>query len=445
MWKHISIIITIILTLAAASSGFAAKPKQKRDAAKVRKEQQATKKAIRETTQKLNVNTRETKKQLARLNSLNSEIESKGQQITHMQLGVDSINSSINAISDSIAVLDSRMLALRSSYISSLRKLQGTSGSMSTLSFIFSSESFAEAYRRIRYMQQFDKWRKRKSGDITATAALLKERRNTLDTARRSRSAALARLSTARRELESTKAETDKVVASLKSESGSLKALLKEKQEQARRLDRELDKIIAEEQARIERQRKEEERKRREAERKAAAAAKPNSGSASASSAASASPKPTSTAPTSVAAADRALTGSFEANKGRLLFPVAGKYRIVRGFGRQKHPQLEHVETDNSGIDIEALGSKSARAVFEGTVSATFRQPGYGTIVMIRHGNYLTIYANLDGISVKNGDKVKTGQTIGTILTDPDEDNRAILHFELRKERTKLNPSLWIK
>ena len=117
----------------------------------------------------------------------------------------------------------------------------------------------------------------------------------------------------------------------------------------------------------------------------------------------------------------------------------------MRGFGRQKHPQLEHVETENSGIDIEALGSKNARAVFEGTVSATFRQPGYGTIVMIRHGNYLTIYANLDGINVKNGDKVKTGQTIGTILTDPDEENRAILHFELRKERTKLNPSLWVR
>lgn len=440
MWRY-TILVIIALCMGLCADSYAAKPRQKRDAAKVRKEQQATKKAITETTRKLTVNTRETKKQLARLNSLNSEITSKGQQITQIQNGVDSLNASISHISDSIAILDKRMENLRQSYIASLRKLQGSNTSMSTLSFIFSSESFTDAYRRIRYLQQFDKWRKRKAGDINATAALLNERKNELDTVQRSHTAALIKLNKARKELESTKAETDKVVANLKSESGSLKALLKEKQEQARRLDRELDKIIAEEQARIERQKK-------EAEKKAAAAkSKGNTHASSSGSSTSSSSKPASSSntATSVAAADRALTGSFEANKGRLLFPVSGKYRIVRGFGRQKHPQLEHVETENSGIDIEALGSKNARAVFEGTVSATFRQPGYGTIVMIRHGNYLTIYANLDGINVKNGDKVKTGQTIGTILTDPDEENRAILHFELRKERTKLNPSLWVR
>jgi septal ring factor EnvC (AmiA/AmiB activator) len=446
MWRYI-LLIVMSLSIACADDAFAAKPKQKRDAAKVKKEQQATRKAIQETSKKISANTQETKKQLARLNSLNSEITAKGQQISHIQSGVDSLDRHISTISDSISSLNSHMEALRSSYITSLRKMQGSSGSISTLSFIFSAESFTDAYRRVRYMQQFNRWRKRKAEDINSTSALLLERKNALDTARRSRTTALARLNVARKELESTKAETDKVVANLKSEGSSLKAVLKEKQEQARRLDRELDKLIAEEQARIERQRKEEERKRREAERKAAAKANKKSPASAASSTAAEAPKPAekTTAPTSVAAADRALSGSFEANKGKLLFPVSGKYRIVRGFGRQKHPQLEHVETDNSGIDIEALSSKSARAVFDGTVSATFRQPGYGTIVMIRHGNYLTIYANLDGINVKNGDKVKAGQTIGTILTDPDEENRTILHFELRKERTKLNPSLWVR
>lgn len=446
MWRYI-LLIVMSLSIACADDAFAAKPKQKRDAAKVKKEQQATRKAIQETSKKISANTQETKKQLARLNSLNSEITAKGQQISHIQSGVDSLDRHISTISDSISSLNSHMEALRSSYITSLRKMQGSSGSISTLSFIFSAESFTDAYRRVRYMQQFNRWRKRKAEDINSTSALLLERKNALDTARRSRTTALARLNVARKELESTKAETDKVVANLKSERGSLKAVLKEKQEQARRLDRELDKLIAEEQARIERQRKEEERKRREAERKAAAKANKKSPASAASSTTAEAPKPAekTTAPTSVAAADRALSGSFEANKGKLLFPVSGKYRIVRGFGRQKHPQLEHVETDNSGIDIEALSSKSARAVFDGTVSATFRQPGYGTIVMIRHGNYLTIYANLDGINVKNGDKVKAGQTIGTILTDPDEENRTILHFELRKERTKLNPSLWVR
>lgn len=446
MWKKILLII--VLSFGLCSDSYAVKPK--RDAAKIRKEQQATKKQIKETTQKININTRETKKQLSRLNSLNGEIEVKGAEINKMKIGVDSINRRLTTINDSINALNSHLASLRDSYVKSLRKMQGTSGAMGSLAFIFSSESFSEAYRKLRYMQQFDKWRKRKAQDIKVTEDLLKERKMVLDTVRRSRNIELSKLNMLRKDLEQKRVETDKVVAQLKSEGNNLRTVLREKEEQQRRLDRELDKIIAEEQARIERQRKEAERKEQERKRKEAEAKKRTTAQAS-------SPKPVETpaktpepatpAPpaTSVAAADRALTGSFESNQGKLLFPVAGKYRIVRGFGRQKHPQLAHVETENSGIDIEAISSKQARAVFDGTVSATFKQPGYGTIVMIRHGNYLTIYANLDAISVKNGDKVRTGQTLGTIITDPDEDNRAILHFELRKERTKLNPMLWVR
>lgn len=446
MWKKILVII--VLSFGLCSDSYAVKPK--RDAAKIRKEQQATKKQIKETTQKINVNTRKTKKQLSRLNSLNGEIEVKGAEINKMKIGVDSINRRLTTINDSINALNSHLASLRDSYVKSLRKMQGTSGAMGSLAFIFSSESFSEAYRKLRYMQQFDKWRKRKAQDIKATEDLLKERKMVLDTVRRSRNIELSKLNMLRKDLEQKRVETDKVVAQLKSEGNNLRTVLREKEEQQRRLDRELDKIIAEEQARIERQRKEAERKEQERKRKEAEAKKKTTAQASSPKPAETpakKPEPANPAPpaTSVAAADRALTGSFESNQGKLLFPVAGKYRIVRGFGRQKHPQLAHVETENSGIDIEALSSKQARAVFDGTVSATFKQPGYGTIVMIRHGNYLTIYANLDAISVKNGDKVRTGQTLGTIITDPDEDNRAILHFELRKERTKLNPMLWVR
>ena len=117
----------------------------------------------------------------------------------------------------------------------------------------------------------------------------------------------------------------------------------------------------------------------------------------------------------------------------------------MKGFGRQPHPELKHVETDNSGIDIEAPRGTSARAIFDGTVSAIFKQPGFNTIVMIRHGEYISIYAGLGTLSVKNGQKVTSGQAIGTIFTDPDNDNRSILHFEIRKERQKLNPTLWVR
>ncbi len=124
---------------------------------------------------------------------------------------------------------------------------------------------------------------------------------------------------------------------------------------------------------------------------------------------------------------------------------MAGKYKIVRAYGRQQHPELPHVTTENSGIDIEVAPGSTARAIFNGKVSAIFRQPGFNTIVMIRHGSYLTVYANLGDILVKNGEEVKAGQTIGRVYADPDDGNRSILHFELRKEREKLNPTAWVK
>lgn len=335
---------------------------------------------------------------------------------------------------------------MRHTYAKALRSTQGSNGAMNTLAFIFSSETFGNAWQRVRYLRRFGQWRRNQTERILRAADSLEIRRQGLDTLRRERSVAVARMSISQRQLEAQRKETDQLVGKLRSEGSSLKALLKEKERKARALDRELDKLIAEEQRRREQEQREAERREKEAARKAGKTKTEKTPTETAT--ASSAPKPSKSktqAPTGVAAADRALTGSFESNKGRLLFPVAGRYRIVRGFGRQKHPELEHVETDNSGIDIEAVGGGKARAVFKGRVSEIFKQPGYGTIIMVRHGNYLTIYANLSAIDVAKGQEVEAGQQLGTIYPDPDEDDRSILHFELRKERTKLNPLLWVK
>ena len=140
-----------------------------------------------------------------------------------------------------------------------------------------------------------------------------------------------------------------------------------------------------------------------------------------------------------------ALSGSFESNKGRLPYPISGKCRVVRPFGRQRHPELRHVMTDNGGIDIEAPKGAVARAVFDGKVSAVFSQEGYGMVVMVRHGRYLTIYVNLSEIYVAVDSKVKTGQAIGVVSADADGGSQSVLHFEVRREKVKLNPMDWLK
>lgn len=135
----------------------------------------------------------------------------------------------------------------------------------------------------------------------------------------------------------------------------------------------------------------------------------------------------------------------FGKYRGRLPFPVTGHYTIVKRFGRQKHPTLPHVETTNSGIDMATAAGAAVRCVFDGEVSAVFRPDGYNNVVVIRHGRYMTVYANLGTISVSTGQKIKAGETIGTVYSDPADANRSILHFEIRNQRQKENPEEWLK
>ncbi|WP_305277082.1 murein hydrolase activator EnvC [uncultured Muribaculum sp.] len=400
------------------------------------------------------------------LNTLGAEIRQQNDSIASINHQIDSIDSAMKHINDSIVTLDGKLNALRDSYARSVTRIRNSQqGSMDKLAFIFSAESFTQAYRRFRYLGEFSKWRKRRNDEIKAVQARLEKQRDELTRLQGVKSGMLTRMNVARNDLEKKQNETSALVAKLKKEGASLKKVLRQKEAQARALDNELDRLIAEEQRRQaeEEKRRQAEEKRKEQERLLAeenARKKQQQKEQEAKAApakaeqperkAVAQPKPASTAAKpatnyAMAETSRKLTGSFESNKGRLLFPVNGKYKIVRPFGRHKHPDLPHVTTDNGGIDIEVPAGGTARAVFDGTVSEVFRLPGYNTIVMVRHGKYLTIYANLSNISVKKGDALKQGQTIGTIYSDPDDGNRSILHFELRQEKQKLNPTAWVR
>ena len=155
---------------------------------------------------------------------------------------------------------------------------------------------------------------------------------------------------------------------------------------------------------------------------------------------------PTAAGASGVASDNLSVDGKdFGSCKGKLPFPVSGKYTIVKRFGRHKHPTLPHVETTNSGIDMATAAGASVRTVFDGEVSAVFRPDGYNNVVVIRHGRYMTVYANLGSLSVSTGQKVKAGQSIGTVYTDPNDNNRSVLHFEIRNQRQKEDPELWLR
>lgn len=420
----------------------------------VKKDKTSTERKISETATKLKSNSKELNRQLNRLNSLNADIEANTSKVNDLRSHIDSLGSAITVTADSITRLEGDLDDMRKAYLKAMKELQPHYDTMSDISFIFSAGSFSEAYSRIRYLRQFAAWRERKAANIREGIDRIAERRAHLTSLRHNKDVAYRKAEEAQQTLTKQQKESKEMVTKLRKEDSALKRSLDEQKKKAAALDRELDRLIAAEQARIAR---EEELARRkaaaEAKAKNKAGAKASASTSTAKSEGSnvgersAKEVASANARTRTAASTAAseLTGSFAANKGRLLFPVAGKYKIVRRFGRQPHPTLKHVETDNSGIDIEVAHGSAARAVFAGKVSAIFKQDGFNSIVMIRHGKYITIYAGLASVSVKQGDNVKAGQSLGKIYSDPDDSNRSILHFEIRNERQKLNPTLWVK
>jgi septal ring factor EnvC (AmiA/AmiB activator) len=143
-------------------------------------------------------------------------------------------------------------------------------------------------------------------------------------------------------------------------------------------------------------------------------------------------------------ATEKALSSSFADNKGSLPFPLRGNYKIVTYFGIHQYKELTKVSVNCNGIEIETTPDNEARAVFDGVVSRIFILPGYHNSIIIRHGNYLTLYSLIKQVYVKQGDKVYTGQSLGKIYTDKENGNSTLLHFELWKEQTKLDPLPWL-
>lgn len=447
--KRPAIIIILVAMLALSVMTDAAPPR--RTSKDVRRDKQKTEQQIARTQKQIQDNDRETGRQLDRLQSIEANMALRSDTIGRIKQRLDSVNTAIAIYNDSIANLEQRYATLQASYAKTMRTIRSRRQSMNDISFIFSAKSFSQAWRRMRYLREIAGSADRQAHRLRESQTQLVEAKAHLDTLRQTHSSSLARLNNAQNALRAEKLSADKLVKNLRAQGKSLGRELQRRRKQAQELQRELDRIVEQEiRAAEERRRKEEAEKqaRIEAERKRKEQTdKPSAPNQKPSEKPRQKPAEPTPRPeyTSEAEADRRLTGSFESNKGKLLFPVAGKYTIISNFGTYEHPELSKVKVDNLGIDIEVPSGTKARAVYDGVVSSIFRLDGYHNIVILRHGQYLTVYAGIEALAVKKGDKIKTGQTLGTIYSNPADDNRTRLHFEIRREKQKLNPAEWVR
>lgn len=456
--RKILLLLLTCLVAACAADLSAAQPK--RTSKSVKKERRMTANEVERTRKQITQNTNETRRQLNRLQSLTAEAGRCEKSIAELNRRIAGLDSRIKAMDDSIGQMENDLSVMRNAYARNLRDMRSRRQLMSELALIFSSRTFTEAYRRHRYLIEFERWQKDKTVRIRQLAADIAARRENVAETRRRQAEALASLSAEKQRLSANRDETEKVVSDLRRQGSSLKKVLSEKQQQLKRLDDELDRIIAEEARKAEEARRAEEarlaeearRKAEEARRAAQQKQQPDNNGPEAKPAEKPASKPAAAEKEKPAAKPVqsqgeiiAMSGSFEANKGKMPMPVTGKCAIVSHFGLNSHPDVSNIKINNSGIDIEASQGAAARAVFDGVVSSVFRVSGYQNVVMLRHGNYLTVYAGIDTLAVKKGDKVKAGQSLGTVYADSDDNGRCVLHFEVRRERAKLNPEEWLR
>ena len=238
--------------------------------------------------------------------------------------------------------------------------------------------------------------------------------------------------------LEAQEKEKRTLVANLQKKQRGLQGEINKKRREANQLNARIDKLIAEE---IERARKraEEEARREAAARKKAEGKESQTAGTGTTVKTNSKPLETYT----MSKADRELSGNFAANRGKLPMPISGAYIITSHYGQYAVEGLRNVKLDNKGIDIQGKPGAQARAIFDGKVAAVFQLNGLFN-VLIRHGNYISVYCNLSSASVKSGDMVKTKQSIGQVFSDGTDNGRTVLHFQLRREKEKLNPEPWL-
>lgn len=465
--------------------------KSPRTSAEARKMQEETQRDIKQTKEKIRLNEREIKEGLADLNHLSSEIKAGRAKVADLNKKVVALQGEISALNEHIAKNENELRQLRDEYLKAIKNMRLTRKNQSMLAFIFASDDFNQAMRRWRYLRQFSKWKERKSDEIHGLIETLGNEREMLSKAEEAHSVSLGQLSATQRELESKHQKQAKLIEGLKQNGAALQTHLSQKQNEANQLKNAISALIAQEQAKAEAERKakaEAERVAREkaeaeriakakaeAERKAAELAKSqqdndnkksvkkkkdkkkdknekdrtsrnkdrgrkDKNSAGKQAEASGSKEVSRQKDTKPAA-----SSNFAALRGNLPCPVDGSWRITNPFGRHSMPELPEVVYDNPGIDAEVAKGATVKAVAAGTVSGVYKLSGYGTVVIVNHGEYYSVYGNLASVNVSVGTSLSAGSAVGNAAADPDDQRRGSVHFEIWRGREKQNPESWLR
>ncbi|MBA3647679.1 MAG: peptidoglycan DD-metalloendopeptidase family protein [Chitinophagales bacterium] len=348
---------------------------------------------------------------LTQLTLLQKKIEVRQKLIHEYTVQINQFDKQINEKSRTIRMLDRNLDTLKKNYANMIYYAYKHRSSYDKLIFLFSADNFNEAFIRLKYLKRYTAYRHMQADLILATEESLKKQMGVLKTAKKDKLQMVMQQTQQKDQLAAEKSEKDKMVKTLSGQEKKIKADLSKKKQEQSQLKKQIADLIRKE---IEEQKK-----------IAASAGKTNSSSSS-------------LALTPEAAA---LSASFENNQGKLPWPVE-KGEIIESFGEHPHPLLENVKMKNNGVDIKTGTGASVRALFKGKVVSILSNPGYHKAILIKHGEYFTVYSNLASVNVKTGEEISTKQSIGTVYNN--ENGITTVHLEIWKGTTLLDPENWL-
>ena len=422
--KKINVILFLLL-LVWASPSFGQKTKGK-SKQQLQSEITSLQKEISTANQLLKKTTKDKEMTLIEVSILDKKIKQREKLIKAYNEQIAVLDEEINAGQSNIKTLNSNLNKLQKEYAKMVVFANKNRSNYNLLGFVFASKDFNQAFSRLRYIREFTDARKVKMEQIANTEREISSAVEASQQAREEQTAMLKDEKAQQDELKKEKEELNGQVNKLKKKEGSIQQDIKNKQQQAQKLQKAIDDIIAEE---IRKANEEAERKRREE------AAKNKSQG-----------KNTTPAPKekgmALTPAEKTLSTNFVNNKGKLPWPVE-RGVISSSYGKHTSVVSDKVTVTNNGIDIATTDGAKARAVFEGEVASVTKLTGSNTVVILRHGEYFTVYSNLENVTVKRGDKVNTKQNLGTVHTNKTE-SKTELHFELLKEQSRQDPAIWL-
>lgn len=373
----------------------------------LKSEQEKVQKSLKRAQDSLKNTQLSTKKAMREVSRLDQGIEERSKLIQNKNEEILSLQDNISTLEKDILRLELEYASNKEKYVDLIYHAYVQNSSYSKLMFVLSAESFSQAYRRFRYIQNFANLRKLHADEIASNRDELVEKRSLLTEKKAESTLLVQEREAENQKLLEEKDEQNRLLESLKNKEKEFAAELAKQQAAAEKLDQRIKELIE-----------------KEAEEAAKRMAKKSDGKAQ-----------------NVVKTENT---AFESAKGTLPSPLPSSH-ITGRFGVQFHPVLRHVKTNNKGVYVTSEAGAVAKAVYEGEVTQLFSVPGSNNAVIVRHGNYLSVYSNLTNVYVKKGQKVSAGDRIGSVYEDENDDNKTTLFFQIWKEKELQNPEEWVK